>query len=66
MKLIFFIKSSVVFRSMGPVEDSKEAYSLDCYFRQSWTDKRLRSVIMAHWQNDNILQIIYLLILQIK
>ena len=26
---------------MGPVDDTKEAYSLDCYFRQSWTDKRL-------------------------
>ena len=38
---------------MGPVEDSKEAYSLDCYFRQSWTDKRLRSVshIMSWWHN---------------
>ena len=29
-------------RSMGPVSEDKEAYSLDCYFRQSWVDDRLR------------------------
>ena len=34
---------TIISRSMGPVDDSKEAYSLDAYFRQSWTDKRLRS-----------------------
>ena len=39
---------------MGPVEDSKEAYSLDCYFRQSWTDKRLRSAKMAKWHDSMI------------
>lgn len=26
---------------MGPVDDSREAYALDCYFRQYWTDPRL-------------------------
>ena len=28
-------------RSMGPVDEMSEVYSLDCYFRQSWQDKRL-------------------------
>ena len=26
---------------MGPVSEEKMAYSLDCYFRQSWMDHRL-------------------------
>ena len=28
-------------RSMGPVDEMNEVYSLDCYFRQSWLDRRL-------------------------
>ena len=28
-------------RSLGPVDEMNEIYSLDCYFRQSWVDKRL-------------------------
>ena len=36
------VNVNLAIRSMGPVDDSKEAYSLDCYFRQSWLDKRLR------------------------
>merc|ERR1712106_27134 len=35
------VNVNMAIRSMGPVDDSKEAYSLDCYFRQSWFDKRL-------------------------
>ena len=31
-----------VVRSMGPVDEMNEVYSLDCYFRQTWMDKRLR------------------------
>ncbi len=29
-------------RSMGPVDENREVFSLDCYFRQSWVDPRLR------------------------
>ena len=29
-------------RSMGPVDESEEAFSLDCYFRQFWVDERLK------------------------
>ena len=29
-------------RSMGPVDESIHAFSLDCYFRQSWVDPRLK------------------------
>uniref|UniRef100_A0A1I8FIJ8 Neur_chan_LBD domain-containing protein n=1 Tax=Macrostomum lignano TaxID=282301 RepID=A0A1I8FIJ8_9PLAT len=35
------IRISVNIRSMGPVSDKDMAISLDCYFRQLWTDKRL-------------------------
>jgi len=35
------VNVNMAIRSMGPVDDNKEAYSLDCYFRQSWFDKRL-------------------------
>ena len=27
---------------MGPVDEQKQMFSLDCYFRQSWRDERLR------------------------
>ena len=27
---------------MGPVDEDREIFSLDCYFRQSWVDERLR------------------------
>ena len=29
-------------RSMGPVDETRQAFSLDCYFRQTWVDPRLR------------------------
>ena len=29
-------------RSMGPVDENRHVFSLDCYFRQSWTDDRLK------------------------
>ena len=28
-------------RSMGPVDERKQMYALDCYFRQNWIDDRL-------------------------
>ncbi|ELU14206.1 hypothetical protein CAPTEDRAFT_100858 [Capitella teleta] len=29
-------------RSMGPISEMDMAYQMDCYFRQQWTDSRLR------------------------
>ena len=29
-------------RSMGPVDEGRQAFSLDCYFRQTWVDPRLK------------------------
>lgn len=43
-------------RSMGPVDENDMAFSLDCYFRQSWVDKRLQynatgvSELALNWQ----------------
>eukprot|EP00095_Tigriopus_kingsejongensis_P006095 snap_masked-scaffold691_size110934-processed-gene-0.1 protein:Tk06095 transcript:snap_masked-scaffold691_size110934-processed-gene-0.1-mRNA-1 annotation:"gamma-aminobutyric acid receptor alpha-like" len=43
-------------RSMGPVEENDMVFSLDCYFRQSWVDKRLQynatgvSELALNWQ----------------
>ncbi|XP_040583595.1 gamma-aminobutyric acid receptor subunit alpha-6 [Lepeophtheirus salmonis] len=28
--------------SMGPVDEARNAFSMDCYFRQSWVDERLK------------------------
>merc|ERR1711892_785937 len=35
------VNVNLAIRSMGPVDENREAYSLDCYFRQSWLDRRL-------------------------
>ncbi|XP_074651547.1 gamma-aminobutyric acid receptor subunit alpha-6-like [Tubulanus polymorphus] len=36
------IKSDINIRSMGPISEADMAYSMDCYFRQTWEDDRLR------------------------
>ncbi|WAQ99505.1 GBRA4-like protein [Mya arenaria] len=35
------IKTDILVRSMGPVNERTMDYSMDCYFRQLWVDKRL-------------------------
>ena len=41
---------------MGPVDETKQTFSLDCYFRQNWTDYRLKynntkfKVLAMNWQ----------------
>ena len=35
------VEVNMAIRSMGPVDETKEKFTLDCYFRQSWTDPRL-------------------------
>ena len=39
---MFKVEVNVDIRSMGPVDETKQVFSLDCYFRQYWTDPRLR------------------------
>ncbi|RWS10662.1 gamma-aminobutyric acid receptor alpha-like protein [Dinothrombium tinctorium] len=36
------ITSNMHIRSMGPMSELNMEYSLDCYFRQKWLDKRLK------------------------
>ncbi|XP_014679767.1 PREDICTED: gamma-aminobutyric acid receptor alpha-like [Priapulus caudatus] len=35
------VKIDINIRSMGPISELDMAYSMDCYFRQRWQDKRL-------------------------
>ncbi|XP_050299183.1 gamma-aminobutyric acid receptor alpha-like isoform X2 [Anthonomus grandis grandis] len=35
------IEVDIMVRSMGPVSEIDMTYSMDCYFRQSWIDRRL-------------------------
>uniref|UniRef100_A0A182PNS5 Uncharacterized protein n=1 Tax=Anopheles epiroticus TaxID=199890 RepID=A0A182PNS5_9DIPT len=35
------VRTNILIRSMGPVSELDMDYSMDCYFRQSWRDKRL-------------------------
>ena len=32
---------NIAVRSMGPVDELSQTFTLDCYFRQFWTDDRL-------------------------
>lgn len=36
------VEVNIAIRSMGPVDEMNQVFSLDCYFRQYWTDTRLR------------------------
>ena len=35
------IKVNIFIRSMGPIDESLQKFTFDCYFRQSWKDLRL-------------------------
>ncbi|KAK6172963.1 hypothetical protein SNE40_016511 [Patella caerulea] len=35
------VNADILLRSMGPISELEMSYSLDCYFRQTWVDKRL-------------------------
>ncbi|XP_058444093.1 gamma-aminobutyric acid receptor subunit alpha-6 isoform X2 [Malaya genurostris] len=35
------VKTNILIRSMGPMSELEMDYSMDCYFRQYWRDKRL-------------------------
>ncbi|CAL8119985.1 unnamed protein product [Orchesella dallaii] len=36
------IEVNMYIKSLGPVSETEEVYSLDCYFRQMWVDNRLK------------------------
>ena len=44
---------------MGPIDESLQKFTFDCYFRQFWTDRRLAfnnsnadfKVIIIKWRN---------------
>ncbi len=36
------VEINVAVRSVGPVDEQRQIFSLDCYFRQYWTDPRLK------------------------
>ncbi|XP_071561086.1 gamma-aminobutyric acid receptor alpha-like [Temnothorax nylanderi] len=35
------VEVDIMVRSMGPISEMDMTYSMDCYFRQSWVDRRL-------------------------
>ena len=50
---------NIFIRSMGPIDESLQKFTFDCYFRQFWTDRRLAfnnsnadfKVIIINWRN---------------
>jgi len=36
------VELNMAVRTIGPIDETKEVFSLDCYFRQSWFDPRLK------------------------
>ncbi|XP_077516687.1 gamma-aminobutyric acid receptor subunit alpha-2-like [Amblyomma americanum] len=36
------VTANMLIRSMGPISELDMEYSMDCYFRQRWTDQRLK------------------------
>lgn len=36
------VELNMAVRTIGPIDETKEVFSLDCYFRQSWSDPRLK------------------------
>ena len=33
---------NLAIRNIGPIDELKEVFSIDCYFRQTWYDNRLQ------------------------
>ncbi|XP_042145837.1 gamma-aminobutyric acid receptor subunit alpha-6 [Ixodes scapularis] len=49
------ILTDVLIRSFGPVSENEMMFSMDCYFRQTWYDRRLRfdgdiKLLSVSWQ----------------
>ena len=42
------VEVNLYVRSMGPVDEGKNIFTLDIYFRQYWTDRRDLSSISEH------------------
>ena len=53
------LQVNIFIRSMGPIDESLQKFTFDCYFRQFWTDRRLAfnnsnadfKVIIINWRN---------------
>ena len=36
------VELNLAIRNIGPIDELKEVFSIDCYFRQTWFDSRLQ------------------------
>ena len=36
------VELNLAIQNIGPIDELKEVFSIDCYFRQSWYDARLQ------------------------
>ncbi|XP_044729763.1 gamma-aminobutyric acid receptor alpha-like [Chrysoperla carnea] len=46
------VEVDIMVRSMGPISEVDMTYSMDCYFRQSWVDRRL--AFQGNGQNETL------------
>jgi gamma-aminobutyric acid receptor subunit alpha len=59
------VEVNLAIRSMGPVDERRQEFTFDCYFRQYWTDTRLSfnsTVIQElpmNWQVADVLFLNY-------
>ena len=44
---------NLVIRNIGPIDELKEVFSIDCYFRQTWYDNRLQFNTRCSNYRDN-------------
>ncbi|WAQ97889.1 GBRAL-like protein [Mya arenaria] len=52
------VQININIRSLGPISEMDMAFTMDCYFRQVWTDERL--AMKSHTANSNMTEFIQL------